>query len=309
MKYTATSKTLDQLVDKLLSQGLRIEDIDTAKDTILKTGFFRFNRYMHSFQESDGKGAYNFVDGTVLDNVIEVYQFDTSLRMAIFEAIANIEVSFKAILNYYMYITFGPHWYISDRIYKPAFTQVIDDNSNSGYDKFLIKLTSECVNSKEQYIKKYRQDFEDPELPPCWMIMEIIPFGTVCSLYQNISDTPIRQAIAEKFNTLHNILETWLISLSYLRNQCAHHHKIIDRAFMFPPIIPKRKTHKFLNDCDIIEESSLYAILCIIQHMLRSLGLNPTFKDRLKHLALNSKSFDIKNLGFTDDWQKEPIWN
>lgn len=308
MKYNFPPKSIDQLIETLLIKGMIIDDIPSAKQHISCIGYFRLKRFMVPFHVPDGKGDYSFIPYTNFYDIIDIYKFDSQLRVIIFEAIANIEVAFKSLLNYTMTIRHGTHWYLNSSLFKPYFATNLDPNYESGYDKFILKLTKDCTESPEIFVRRYKLNFSDPPLPPSWIVMEIMSFGMSCILYQNILDTEDRSEISTQFNINQNIFETWLITMSYVRNQCAHHQKIIERTFMFPPIIPKRDKNRFLAEHDKIESDSLYAVLCIIQNSLQNLKIDSLFKDSLVDLIEYNPQVNLTNLGFTENWRDEKIW-
>lgn|GEM_PF-2779677 len=308
MKYSGVPKNINDLTNQLISKGLIVSNKPDAEHHIFSTGFFRFKRYSSIFHIIDGKGDYTFIKDTHFDFIEGVYHFDSSLRIALFEAIAEIEVAFKSILNFTMTLKHGAHWYLDPAVFKDKFTKDLDFNYESSYDKFIVGLTKECNETRESYIKKYKDYYTDPALPPSWLIMEILPFGTCCKLFQNISEGSTKASICTHFGVDKRIFETWLFTLSYVRNQCAHHHKIVNRIFMFPPILPNRKDHMFLKEGRIVDTDSLYAVLCIVRYTLLNLKSKSFFKENVIDLIDNNPQIQLDRLGFTEHWRKEAIW-
>ncbi len=261
MKYSFSPQTIEQQTVLLLKKGLIIEDIPKASQILSSIGYFRIKRYTIPFHVSDGKGDYSFLPNIYFDDIVDIYKFDAQLRVIIFEAIASIEIAFKAFLNYTMTMKYGSHWYLDSSLFKSEFVSNLDPNYESGYEKFIYKLTKECTESHENFVRKYRFLYTDPLLPPSWIVLEIMSFGMSCILYQNISNTEARSEVSANFKINQKIFGTWLFNLSYVRNQCAHHQKIMERTFMFPPIFPKREQNRFLTEYKDIKEDSLYAVL------------------------------------------------
>lgn len=308
MTYSSPPKTIDSLIEILLSKGLLIEDVELAKKWINQVGFYKIKTFSHIFHIPDSRGDYSFSENTLFSYIIDDYKFDCLLRSIIFDALSHIEISFKALLNYNMSINYGSHWYLKNDLFKSAFSSTTDPNFESGYDKFILKLTKDCKDSQDSSIRKYKFNFSDPSLPPSWVIMEIISFGTCSVLYQNMLSTEIRNDISSKFNTNQKFFESWLISLSYLRNQCAHHQKLIYRTFMFPPKMPSREKNIFLKEHKFIEHDSLYSVLCIIQFSIKSLKIDCFFKESLHDLIEANPQINLKELGFSQNWAEEDIW-
>lgn len=306
MKYNSPPQSIEQLATFLLSKGMVIEDIKTAKENLTNIGYFRFKKFSTKFQIKGDTDDYSFSNNTYFEEIIDNYSFDSQLRIIIFEAIANIEIAYKSVLNYTMTLRSGCHWYLDPTVFKPEFSQNSDENSQSGYDKFLFKLTKECAESSDRFVQKYKFNYSEPELPPSWIVLDIISFGMSSHIYQNILSTDARNEISAMFKINQKFFETWLISLSYIRNQCAHHQKIIEKKVMYPPRMPQRSTNKFIEEEG--NDGSLYNVLCVIRNCLRNIKSNSFFKDSLIDLINCNEQIDLKLLGFPDNWRNEEIW-
>ena len=68
------------------------------------------------------------------------------------------------------------------------------------------------------------------------MTLQVVSFGTLSKLYSNINDQFLeKRAIASCLGLpARNYVESWMTSLSVLRNLCAHHSRIVNRTFDFP---------------------------------------------------------------------------
>ena len=308
MKYNYPPLTVNQLALMLLTKGMIIDDLSAAEKQLSHIGYFRFKKFTHPFRITDGRGDYSFINDTFFNGIIDNYQFDGFLRVLVFEAVSHIEVALKSFLNYSMTIRYGTHWYLDSSLFTDRFITPDDRGYESNYERFIANLTKECNESRDHYVNRYKLDFDDPILPPSWMIMEILSFGTTCLLYKNILDTEVRKEIAINFDTIPNIFDSWLLSISYVRNQCAHHQKLIDRTYMFPPRIPQREGKRFLTAYAIVQTDSLYAVLCIIQNILLKLSVICHFKEILIDLIDANPQINLGKLGFTKDWENEPIW-
>ncbi|WP_278044002.1 Abi family protein [Legionella nautarum] len=51
-------------------------------------------------------------------------------------------------------------------------------------------------------------------------------FGTVSKLYANIKDRTIRKEIGDTLGQYSEIIKSWMRSLTYTRNLCAHHSRL-----------------------------------------------------------------------------------
>jgi abortive infection bacteriophage resistance protein len=281
-----------------------IPDMSIANRGIYEIGYFRFKKFATPFQIIEGSDFY-FKQNTIYQDVVDIYNFDSLLRVFVFEAISHLEISIKSLLNYCLTATHGTHWYLEKNVFLSKFTTGDNKNYKSKYDIFLENLARECSESKDRYVRKYMSEYTEPEFPPSWIIMETISFGTASILYQNIENNNLKRQVSNSFGTEPLFFNTWLNSLSYLRNQCAHHQKISKKTFKFPPKLPKRETLKFFEQ---LREDSLYNVLCVIQFMLSKINIWCDFSHNIKELISNNPQIDLNELGFPNNWLEEPIW-
>lgn len=296
MKYTEPALTIDEQILLLKSKYLTVNDEDSVKAILASVGYFRLNNYMRYFKKGE-----KFINETVIEDIVSLYEFDKFLRISLFDAIADIEVAVKALINNTLSCKYGSHWLSNAGIFKDEFY---------GYHQSLIKeMTEYCKNSpEEQFIKKYKQNFTDPELPPSWMIMEVMSFGKISMIYDGLLKTEDRVNISAFLRTHDNVLTSWLHCLTYIRNLCAHHAKILDRTLTIKPIMPSRKKNRFLNDIEELDVSKIYAVLCSIQYLLLGIKRNSDFKDNILNLISSNPIVKPAFLGFTSNWDREEIW-
>ncbi len=68
--------------------------------------------------------------------------------------------------------------------------------------------------------KHYYEVYSDPELPPSWMIVEVLPMGTWSRVYENIEKGKVRQKVSKFFSFKTNDFAGWLHAFlsSFTRN-------------------------------------------------------------------------------------------
>ena len=79
-------------------------------------------------------------------------------------------------------------------------------------------------HSKEDFLIEHFAKYDNPSYPPAWKTLEVSSFGTLSKLYCNLADNNLKKQIAREFGLpQHLYLESWIKSLSVLRNCIAHH--------------------------------------------------------------------------------------
>nr|WP_265575761.1 Abi family protein [Xenorhabdus griffiniae] len=72
----------------------------------------------------------NFVAGTTLEDVIQLYEFDRKLRLIILEQIQKVEIGLRTCLSEHMSGKYGAHWFMN--------LSVLSNDYH--YENFLVKL-------------------------------------------------------------------------------------------------------------------------------------------------------------------------
>ena len=83
-----TFKTIDEQIDTLKEKGLIIDDIDYAKDVLLRENYFFLMGYRHLFIRSERDRT--FINGTNFRELYAMFNFDRQIRNIIFKNISKI---------------------------------------------------------------------------------------------------------------------------------------------------------------------------------------------------------------------------
>jgi len=313
--YTSPSLNVSQQIELLKSKGLIILDEKLAEYWLTHNSYFRFKHYSYSFkdyQQADG----NYITDATFEMVRDIYLFDRRLKMILFEALENIEISVKTHFSNIMSLTHGPHWYLNPAHFlsEDERRQIIRNAKKEEdipkifvHAEFLQNIEAELQYPSETFLKSYKKTYE-PIHPPSWMIMEIITFGTLSLMFENLQPSPEKNAICESFQLPKKHLVSWLHCFSFIRNKCAHHARLVYAKINFAPALPQKKSRQFLAEADLVDNATLYAVLCCVQYMLSICNNSSSFKESLLGLVDAFPTIDYARLGFTLRWRNEAIW-
>jgi abortive infection bacteriophage resistance protein len=286
----------DQL-QRLASRGLIISDPSTAAHYLTHIGYYRLSGYTRAFQKDvSGLGLPEFRPGTTFEDVLDRYVFDRKLRLLVMDAVERIEVSIRAALSNAIATHHGAHWYMEAKLFGTglAHTSLIADiKSEIGHDK--------GSNRRDIYIQHYYDRYSDPELPPCWMVFESLSFGTISMIYQHLAH-PEFDNICKPLGLNHAILGSWLHSISYIRNLCAHHSRLWNRLCRIKPVAAKAYKP------DLTPNDRLYAQLVVMQILLRKIAPDNRWAERLMTLLDEHPKVPILSMGIPGDWRSRAIW-
>ena len=299
------------LCNKLIKQGLIIEDQPFAEKVLNRCSYYRFKAYLSPFKSEDTK---TFTVNTTFHNAYELYMFDSELRGYIFNFIESVEVGVRSILDQWLTEnTNNPFWYLDSSLF-----------SNNGVQiKTVSRVRDMFIDSNEEYAKHYQGKYYNEycpfyrDLPPAWVAIELMTFGNVVKLMDSINSEYIQRLKLNRFSNKKLNIEkfqtlcSWMQVIHETRNYCGHHNRLFNRNFQAPTAI-KRHLSKTINlvrtkpNPDKREEDQLnrfYTALAALQLISSGLGYEERMGPFLSNLFdkyPTSKRFHI-SMGFPRD--------
>ena len=295
--YNKIALDTSDLLAMLKQRGLQVPNEQEALQTLSLVSYFRIACYFRPMEID--KQTHEFREGATLTHALELYKFDTALRDMLFGAIRQIEVALRSRVNHHFSRNHTPFW----------FTQVDMAIDGHLFVEHLSSVDRELHRSKEEFIKEHYKRYDSPSFPPAWKTLETVSFGTLSKLYQNFYDKANKKAVAEDFGLpQHEYLNSWMESMTSLRNFCAHHSRIWNRRYALKPKMPRTLAgHKWLTDFSFPPDK-IYPQLCCIAYLLNTIDAQNTFSKDLKQFLKKHPSVDVAAMGFPKSWKKEPLW-
>ncbi len=277
-------KCLADQVALLKNRGMCVPDGKRAEGVLLRLNYYRFTGYALHFEEFvNGQRTHQFKPGTDFDAVVNLYEFDTRLRALLFRYIEPVEVAFRAVLCYELSILTGdPHWYLDQNMYDNRF----------GFNRLWDECQAEYDRSDEIIIQSYRDKYHSPALPPAWMMSEILSIGRWSRIFKHLADQDARKAVARHFGTKPYYLQSWIHSLSVLRNLCAHHCRIWNRSFAVSPALPNTLKSSVSNS------RRLAALIAVLEYLLIPLERSSSFQHDWTDLLASFPEVPRGRMGF-----------
>ena len=182
----------------------------------------------------------DFFNKITFKNVVDIYKFDSKLRSLCFDALEKIEISISTVLCNHMCQTKGAYWFLDkNNINTKIYTKKKKDGTTKkiiifSHDKLIEQIGNDIEkNNKATFIKSFYSKYNN-DFPPYWIISQIITFGTISKIYATLPKMDI-ESIARNLNVTRKFLEKSLISLSYIRNICAHYSRLWDKEYSLTP--------------------------------------------------------------------------
>lgn len=293
------AKTITEQIQLLLDRNMSFDDVEEAPHFLANISYYRLQGYWWEMQ--DDNVDHHFRDGSVFENVIDLYNFDRRFRLIIFNAIERIEIALRTKLIYHLSLAYGPHWYMTPSIFQDP----------KKHTSFLAKINMDMSNSSEEFIVKHFENHPD-ELPESWKSLEVLTLGTLSKLYSNLKhQLPEKSKIASEFG-LNNqkYLVSWLLSITVIRNIIAHHGRLWNRVIINKYDWPQTSKKPILGYIpDNYQRRKIFPILSGILYLNDYISPGNHLRQELNDLFAQFPAIPLQRMGFPENWQEQPIWN
>lgn len=277
---------------------MHIADETKARVYLTNISYYRLSAYWYTFLEVP-QATHKFKPNTDFQEVIDTYVFDRKLRLLLFDEIERIEIAVKTRLIQEFCNTRGKNWYEDVNLY------IKKDH----HRRFLACVDEESARTSEVFIKHYRQKYDSGIRPPAWMVFQLVSFGQVSRLLKNLRSCPETKAVAAHFGLDMQVLASWIESLVYVRNTCAHHSRLWNRQMPKAPVLPNNPSHAWLRAVPGPGlERKLYIALAATRYLLARFIPTTSFSTKLEKLMDEYPNIPKQYMGFTPDWMNEPVW-
>jgi abortive infection bacteriophage resistance protein len=295
MKYEKDALTFDRQIDLLESRGLEISDKAKAANYLSNISYYRLSAYMLPLKVA---GTERFVAGVTFEDVVELYLFDREYRLLMFDIIEKLEIAFRTQMSYHHSLVSGPYWFEDRSNFRSA----------DYWRQHLESIDLEVGRAKEVFKDHYFSKYDEHERMPVWMTTEVLSLGLLSKIYRNISLSTEKKKIALHFGISHPpVLESWIQSMTYIRNVCAHHSRLWNRILTVRPNYLERPVNTWISDRPANNKS--YYLTCCFLYMLRSINPNTRFVENFKKLLDRHKDINLAAMGFPQDWESQAFWN
>jgi len=296
MRYTKQPIGIPAQLAIMKQRGLVVNDESLAMKQLASISYFRLASYWKVF-ETDAT-THQLKNGTTLDDVITLYDFDKELRSIIFTAIQDIEIALRTHIIHHFSMTHGAFWFMDA-------TKFI---SRSIYQTCFDNIKAELGRSKEEFLQEHFAKYDSPSMPPVWKTLEVVSLGNLSKLYANMKDTEVKKQVARSLGIPQYLyLESWMRSLTVLRNCCAHHARAWNRRYPSMPQLPQRLPLAWV-ETQYVRPMKLYAQLCTLLYLEQSITPNSQIKNRLLDMFAKYPTISLKQMGFPKDWKSQPLW-
>lgn len=300
MKFSKPPLTIDEQIEQLQQRGMAIPDLGQARHYLSHINYYRLGAYWLPFEADHG--THRFEPGTRFDEVVKLYVFDRELRLLVMDAIERLEVSFRTQWAHHLAHAYGPHAYLEPALFSKA----------AEHSRSVKNLTAEISRSQETFIKHYRDKYTTPVLPPIWAVAEVMSLGQLSSFYKNLKYRRDRNQIVASYHLDEEVLVSFFHHLTTVRNLCAHHSRLWNRALTLTFKLPKRGDGRLIDSLHRPEQApgqrKIYNSLVMLGYLLTIVSPGSHWTQRLKTLFTEYPHVNPTDMGFPQHWRQLPIW-
>lgn len=325
--FSKSATTVPAQLELLKARGLIIQNEASAELFLQSVSFFRLSPYMRPFQKAEDLD-HQFRDGSQFRQLTRLYDFDRRLRLLTMDALERVEVASRSVISNHMGPAHGSHWYINPQMFHPMFdhqrlltglsikqtTAMRDyqreceriDRSNASDNR---KETLKRQRAKESYARHYPVTYAHPTLMPGWAMLEELTLGDLSHLYKGLARDADKKAIARCLMLPAPLMQSWLHTLTTIRNICAHHSRMWNRELGIRPELPKKANFSWPEH--LLQpgpDSRIFSALCILNYLMQQVSPHTHWGRNLYQLISEFPDVSLKAMGFPHDWYRDPFW-
>ena len=288
-------------------KGIIIHDYDHCKKFLSKVSYYKLSGY---WLHKKNKATNKFSSNTALDDIIKTYELDLEIKQLILVLLNHYETSLKTnFINLSLYISNedcnlykNSHFYLSKKII-----------SSANYEKNLEDLQANINKNKSKlpFISWYQKKYDFPEMPPIWMVTELMTFGDISRWVKSIIHDEYVHIIPNKFG-FHDkpSFDNINYILTNLRNICAHNGRVFNNNIYGTrqEIINVAKLDQILDQKGV--NPKLWNSIVLAVHGLHNCGLTKEMHNIIRTFDSIFEDQDYSQLkksyyyyGFPPNWR------
>lgn len=315
-------------LDQLVGRGMVVSDRGKALKYLERIGYYRLSGYWYPFRERAEASLLDpntfgrpkkikiefvpmdeFKAGTTFLDVVDLYVFDKRLRLLVLDALERVEIALRVDISHHLgrYDRFA---YLRPELFHKKFAQDLAMQTGvTGHHGWLSNHAKLIGRSKEDFIRHNREKYGLPLA--IWVACEVWDFGTLSKLFDGMREEDQDQISAKYGVANGRVFATWLRSLNYMRNVCAHHSRLWNRNIVDQPRLPEvgevPELEVFRHDAH--RQARVFMLLCLTQFLMRRINPSSTWGRRMMALLegfpnLSTVGLSLDGMGVDAGWRE-----
>lgn len=294
-----------------------ITDGAKAARCLQRIGYYRLSAYWYPFRKSidklgpDGRPTTRIIDefkpDAIFADAVDMYVFDKKLRLLILDAAERVEVALRVAIA----LQLGQRDPCAHRDPQQVHSRFVKAAASKSHAAWLVRHDEVEDKSKEEFVAHFRRKYSGRM--PLWMAIELWDFGLLSFFLSGMKDIDVSVIARDFALPKRDLLKSWVRSIAYARNVCAHHNRLWNRAIVDQPQVPKIGDVPGLDHfcTDTHAQRRLYAVAVALRWLLRRVNPESTWPQRLKaHFETfpESAHYSLRQTGFPSHWAALPFW-
>lgn len=284
MKKQQPALGVAEQIANLKSLDLEIKDEEAANKLLNDISYFRLIK-AYSLGLKPKNGKYN--KEVSFEQIVDLYKFNAKFRHLLFPVVERIEVNLRCRVANYFSSKYGVLGY-----------ECPDNFNNPDYHQdFLNDIDQEVSrNLKSPFVRNFRGNYEDGKIP-FYALVELFSFGTLSKFFKNMKNED-KKAIASTYKIGYTYFESWIESIAFVRNICAHYGRLYNAKLAKKPMMYKQYLEAG------IDNNRVFGILLCISHILKEDPLWESFVNELEALIQRYPAVSINTMSFPINWKE-----
>lgn len=297
MKYAKLPLVFSKQLDLLASRGLTIGGRAEAVAFLSRVNYYRLSAYCIPFEQA----RHAFLPGAKFEQVQALYELDRKLRQRVMEAVEIIEVATRTALAYHLSQRYGPF----------AHSAVANFRDPAKHAEWMAEVLKETGRSRETFVSHFKATYDEYPQLPIWAAVEIMSFGSLSKLFAELQEAD-KTEIAKTFGLHRQVFVSWLHTLVYIRNICAHHARLWNRELAIAPKLPKwDRPWKGLDPAHARRMSRVLFLLSDLMGKLRAQdGAAEVWRKSVEQVLETEPGICgfLEDMGLPTNWTQHPLW-
>ena len=275
-------KTHREQLEILKKRNLTITNEKDALSFLERVNYYRFSAYGLTLKKQDGTGE--FKNDVTFEHMQMIYNFDKKLREILLYYLESIEIEFRTKIAYYHSHDFGALGYKEPKYFK----------NSKFHAKFLANLYKGINRAdKELFVIHHKAKYNG--VFPFWVAVEVMSFGDLSKLFHNLLRTSKIKVIKD-IQAPPNLVSSWLHSLSYIRNVCAHYGRLYGKDLNIKPQLNIKLTKGYFDNGRVF--STIFALNKLLHQKDQE-----NFISSLETLIKGYSDYiNLEEIGFPEKW-------
>ena len=179
--------------------------------------------------------------------------------------------------------------------------------SQQHHAQFLDKLRDDANRSTERFVEHFKATYDEFPDMPLWAAAETMTFGAMFTLFK-MSEKRVQGSVAKRYGIAGPVLFSWLQTLNYIRNICAHHARLWNRELAIKPTVPDITNDPDWHGESAVANNRIFVVLTLLHYMLHRVAPQSQWRARLYVLFDSHPEIPLASMGIDSSWRDHPLW-